>query len=251
MLVPDTLQIGPIHVQTELLALLIGFVVGIGLIRARLKRSVGAEYGDIPDILLNCGLIVLLFWKLGVVLTSPLMILQDPLKLLFITGSTTEILLGICAALFFGIWQLRKKSISIYTALDVISIGAVTAAVIYYALVSEFGRQTELPWGIGVEGTLTRFHPVHAYFSILLIPLWFRLFRSYHLPGTGQAFKATLLYFGIAGMLVSILDDTDPSWLYISYAQIIFILMMVLGWLLPNRNIAAVDPIEKSNRANI
>lgn len=229
---PEMLRLGPINLHTELLAILIGFALGTWLIRIRFRPQ--APMGNIiADILLNGGLIVILFWKFGVALTSPSLIVHDPMKLMFLTGSTLELLIGIAAALIYAYWQLHKKRIPLYSALDIAVTGMVTGLIVYYALVFEFGQPTLLPWGIGVEGTETRFHPVNGYLAILLIPLWARLLVLRREPGTGWMLKETLVYFGLAAMAVSLLDDAAPSIIYISYAQIIYLAIIIIGMLLP------------------
>ncbi|MNH90345.1 prolipoprotein diacylglyceryl transferase [compost metagenome] len=230
---PEMLRIGPINLQTGLLALLLGYVLGAGLIHLHLRRLAGSNK-MISDVWLTCGMIILLFWKFGVILTSPSILFKDPMKILFLTGGTLEVLLGICAAGFYAYGQLRKHRIPIYTALDVAAIGMITVVLVYVSMIPSFGQQTDLPWGIGVEGTQTQFHPVNAYMAIALVPLWIRLITSRRDAGSGKVFKEILIYVGFAGLLISLLDRVDPIWLYVSYSQLCFLVMIAAGMLLPS-----------------
>ncbi|KRE47271.1 prolipoprotein diacylglyceryl transferase family protein [Paenibacillus sp. Soil724D2] len=237
---PDVLQIGPFQLQGRLLALLLACALGLWLIRRvtqrLLKDTEIVIAKPIEDLVFNGAIIVLLTWKLGVIVTQPSLLWNNPLKLLMVSGSGTEIALGVLIACIYMYYQIRKNRIPLFLVLDVITIGITAAVFLFCALIPAYGLATEVPWGIGVGGTVSRFHPYHAYISLLLMPLliWQHVIELRKKTlGQGVLFKYSLLYGGTAGMLTSFFAAAKPTLLYLSLAQLLFLFMLILGMLLP------------------
>ncbi|WP_171685638.1 hypothetical protein [Paenibacillus planticolens] len=253
---PDVLQIGPLQLQGRLAALLLVCVLGLWLIRrtarhlGNLKQGREREHSGsstqtlevpamtkpIDDIVFGGAIIVVLTWKFGVIFTQPSLIWTSPLKLLMVVGSSTEIALGLLLACGYMYVQIRKLRIPLYFFLDILVIGLTAAAFLYCALVPAYGLPTAWPWGIGVKGTVSRFHPYHAYVSLLLVPLliWQIGYEGRRMSyGSGFLLKYSLIYGGAAGMLASFFTAAKPGFLYLSMAQLIFLFMLVVGMLLP------------------
>ncbi|MFD0696836.1 hypothetical protein ACFQZT_22475 [Paenibacillus sp. GCM10027628] len=234
---PDVLRLGPLQLQGQLLTLLLACIVGYWLTRRlvrKLKSDRGVAY-PIDDVVFNGGVIILLFWKFGVILTQPSLLWKQPGKLLLVSGSSAELLTGLLVALIYALFQLRKHQIPIFLLLDVLACGLTGAVLLYASLVQEYGSPTSLPWGIGAQGTTGRFHPYYQYFALLLVPLWiWQLKRSsVHAPGSGKLLKYTSLYVGGAGMLASFFAQSVPTPIYLSWAQLLFLTMLIIGMLLP------------------
>ncbi|WP_261303854.1 prolipoprotein diacylglyceryl transferase family protein [Paenibacillus andongensis] len=237
---PDVLQIGPFQLQGRLLALLLACALGLWLIRRVTQRLLQDTQiviaKPIEDLIFNGAIIVLLIWKLGVIVMQPFLLWNNPLKLLMVSGSSTEIALGVLIACIYIYYQIRKHRIPLFLVLDVIAVGVTAAVFLFCALIPAYGLPTTVPWGIGVEGTASRFHPYHAYISLLLVPLliWqhFIELRKKTL-GQGVLLKYSLVYGGAAGMLASFFNAAKPTLLYLSTAQLLFLFMLILGMLLP------------------
>ncbi|MEC0226025.1 hypothetical protein [Paenibacillus alba] len=236
---PDVLQIGPLQLQGKLAAMLLAVLVGLWVMRIvskRFSREAGTPLAkSVDDIVFNAALIVILTWKLGILLTQP-SIWKSPLKILMVPGSSTELLLGLLLAGGYTYWQLRKYRIPLYVFLDMLTMGLTAALFLACALIPAYGLPTALPWGIGVEGTVSRFHPFHAYTALLLVPLliWqhVREGRSHSL-GQGILLKYSLLFGGAAGMLASLFAAAEPTVVYLSVPQLAYLFMLILGMLLP------------------
>ncbi|MDU0204975.1 prolipoprotein diacylglyceryl transferase family protein [Paenibacillus sp. MAH-36] len=237
---PDVFQLGPLQLQGKLVAVLLACAVGLWLIRRAARQLSSREEATmtkpIDDIVFAGAIIVLIAWKLGVIVTQPSLLWTSPLKLLMVVGSSTEIMLGLLLAAVYMYVQIRKQRISLYVFLDILATGLTAAVFVYCALVPAYGLPTTWPWGISVEGTISRFHPFHAYVSLLLLPLliWqigYEGRRNRY--GNGILLKYSLMYGGAVGMLASFFAAAKPELLYLSMAQLIFLFMLVIGMLLP------------------
>lgn len=244
---PDVVQIGPLQLQGKLIALLLACVLGFWLMRRAVRQWNRVE-PEVPtadqvavkgmdDLILNAVLIVFFTWRLGSLLTQPSLLWESPMKLLLTAGSNMEIVVGIVLAYIYLTYQVRKHGIAWRVLLDMLAIGAASAMFLYVALTPVFGLPTLLPWGIGVEGTVSRFHPQHAYLAILLVPIlvWQQLWtaRSITVLGTGKLLKYTLFYGGAAGMIASYFALAEPTAVYLTHGQLLNLLMLIIGMNLP------------------
>ncbi|BFT69012.1 prolipoprotein diacylglyceryl transferase family protein [Paenibacillus sp. P36] len=237
---PDVFQLGPLQLQGKLVAVLLACAIGLWLIRraARQVRS-GEEASmtkSMDDIVFAGAIIVLIAWKLGIIFTQPSILWTSPLKLLMVVGSSTEIMLGLLLAAVYMYVQIRKQRIPLYVFLDILATGLTAAVFVYCALIPGYGLPTTWPWGIRVEGTISRFHPFHAYVSLLLLPLliWQIGYEERRNRfGSGILLKYSLMYGGAVGMFASFFAAEKPELLYLSLAQLIFLFMIVVGMLLP------------------
>lgn len=237
---PDVLQIGPLQLQGRLLALLLACALGLWLMRRQTKRldkdNQTAIAQPIDDVIFNGAIIVLLTWKLGVILTQPSLLWTNPMKLLMVAGSSTEIKLGLVLACIYIYYQIRKYRIPLLFLLDILTIGLTAATFIFYVLVPAYGLPTTQPWGIGVEGTVSRFHPYNVYVSLLLVPLliWQQFVETRKMMfRQGILLKYSLLYGGGVGMMASYFAATESTVLYLSIPQLFFLFILVIGMLLP------------------
>lgn len=258
---PEVVSIGPLQLQGKLVALLLACVLGFWLMRRVLRRWNGivgvrgfakvSEASDVhkepetarvpvrglDDVILNAVLIVFFTWRMGSLLTQPSLLWESPMKLLLTAGSKMEIVVGIVLAYIYLSYQVRKHGMAWRVLLDLLAVGGASAMFLYMALTPSFGLPTTLPWGIGVEGTVSRFHPHHAYLAILLVPLlvWQQLWiaRSSTVLGTGNLLKHTLFYGGAAGMIASFFSLAEPTAVYLTPGQIVNLLMLIIGMNLP------------------
>ncbi|MDD9271078.1 hypothetical protein ACFPES_28930 [Paenibacillus sp. GCM10023248] len=245
-MMPDVLQLGPLQLQGKLAALLLACALGLWLIRRSGRLFRVQENGkdreeilrtkSIDDIVFNGGMIVLLTWKFGVFLSQPWLLWTSPLKLLMVTGSGTEIIWGGLLAGGYMYVHLRKLRIPVYLFLDLCAAGATASILLYNALVPAYGLPTELPWGVGAQGTVSRFHPYGVYAALLLVPLlvWQLVYAARKVSfGSGLLWKYSLIYGGAAGMLASFFAAVKPVAMYLSLAQLVFLFMLTVGMLLP------------------
>jgi hypothetical protein len=244
---PDVVQIGPLQLQGHGVALILACVLGYWLMRRAAQQlhredslePPAADRLDVKgteDLILNGVFIVFFTWRLGRLLTEPSLLWTSPMKLLLTAGSSMEIVVGFVLAFVYLSYQVRKKNMAWRPLLDIGAIGAASAVFLYTALTPTFGLPTTLPWGIGVEGTVSRFHPDHAYLAILLLPLllWQQVSEVRTMSvGQGKLLKYTLFYGGIAGMIASYFTLVEPTLVYLSPQQLLFLLMMVIGMNLP------------------
>lgn len=221
------------------MALLLAALASFWLTKRQVRLAEGETVPPpIADILLNGFLIVVICWKLGVLLTQPSMLWTQPAKLLLVTGSATELAIGLALAVLFTALQQRKHRIPLIRLLDALACAITAAAIVYCAMIAEFGRSTGLPWGIGLPDTISRFHPVHAYLALLLLPLliWQQFIyprRRLAAGGGALLLRTSMVYGGTAGMLVSFFMNENPTVIYLSVSQLSCLCLLVIGMLLP------------------
>ncbi len=225
---PDVLQWGPFTIRWDMLVLILSGLAGYYAMALRLKRS---EFKDSPIInwLFNAFIIFIVFWKFGYVFSVPSILWKDPLKLLLLQGSSTEILIGAAAVIVYFFFQLNRNRSLTWVLLDLVPYGALAFLAIQNLLLWQYGNLTTVPWGISASDPNYHYHPINVYLLILIIPAILRLWTSSCVLGQGKALCSFLIFYGLGWLAVSLFQPQEAVLLILSIEQIVYILMAAAG----------------------
>jgi len=225
---PEIVEIGPLMIRGNMLAVILACVAGFVFMHLRMKRS-APELAIFTDFALNAGLIVFACWKLGPLLYEPDILWTAPWKLIALPGTGDGALFGMILGGVYLLGRLRKKSIPIAAAIDLLALFAVGAAVVYAALSTWMGYATSFPWAIGKEATGEGYHPVHLYAALVFAIGAIRLWQFPATLGTGSYGRFALLLIGLGGLCLSLLMPQQTWLLYLSAWQLICICMVLVA----------------------
>lgn len=225
---PDILQVGPFALNANMLIYIFSLIVGLLIMRLRLR---GEEYDPKPvfDLMLSNVLIIVLFWKFSSILFMPSIIWTKPLQILMLTGTWKEVLLGVGAACIYTFFKIRKLDISLMVLLDLIAFGILSAVLSNSLLSWQYGIPTAMPWGISLTDPNYHYHPISMYYLLISVALLLWLWRASYKLGRGRILQDFLIYYGIGLWGVSLFKVKTESFFMISAEQMAYTLMIVLG----------------------
>ncbi len=230
---PEILQFGPFMIKLDWVLLAVSGLIGYFVMQRRIKQSC---YRDQPILdKFSTGLMIVFFvWKFSPVLFTPSALWENPLGLLTMAGSVTGMWLGIAAALLYIDRSLRRMQVPRLFFTDLLSLGIVVMLFVYNLLGWQYGTVTTLPWGISIENLEYKYHPVNAYLLLVTLPIFIWLWRkNSSLLGTGSMAVNVLIYYGMGLMLVSFFKQNTSLFAGLSGEQLLYLLLMILGLLLP------------------
>src|SRR5690606_29825303 len=129
----------------------------------------------LPDLLLNAFITGVLVWKLTPLLSQPELLWTKPLDLLFLQPSGVYIGIAALASALYLIIGLKRKLTAYLCLLDTLIVGITLVFLLQSLFFWEYGKETQLPWGISLADPAIRYHPIHYYqFLVALIgSIWF------------------------------------------------------------------------------
>lgn len=225
---PEVLQAGPLMIRTSWLLLALAAIAGYLLIRWKLNK-VGDKGRELPDLIGNAILIILLTWKLSPAIFNPSVLWTNPASLLFVNGSGMGLWLGLGLALVYLEAARRKRGIDRPFLLDTMAYWAGLIAVVYYLFIWQYGKATEWPWGIAVGYSNYRYHPVNLYIVLILLPSYIWMWRKGGRLGSGKLFSHFLTFYGIALLAGSFFRVSDPLWAGLTAEQLLATGMALAG----------------------
>jgi prolipoprotein diacylglyceryltransferase len=227
---PEVLNIGPFLVKWEWLVIAIAIFIGYKVMLFKLRQEVNSA-NKIGDIYFNAVLIVVMSWKFTPALLNPSILFDNWLNLLYVTGTTKHILIGIGGAIIFLIFQSTKYKISIWVIIDAFPFGFLPLMIIFHAFVLEYGLQTDIIWGISAESQDFNYHPVNFYKLILSLLLFVWIWRSKFKVGTGLSFSYFVVLYGLMSIIVSFFQSQLIAFGGLSIAQLQSIIVVLIGLL--------------------
>ncbi|MDF2671453.1 MAG: hypothetical protein K0R67_3759 [Paenibacillus sp.] len=252
----EIVQIGPLVLNKGLLVIIISVVCGWGAIRWSL-RYFGEQAASLLELWMNAALIVLLFYKLGYLLTTPSLLWERPMTLLLMNGASREVGMGIVAAAIYLTYRLKRGGYDVRLLLDMFAWGGTASLAAYSAMLWRYGRPTELVWGIQDGFALTSYHPLNAYMLLLMFGIGYRLWRKVRAgeAGHGTVFQVAAVGAGIGGLVFSLLDEPgDSLFLFLSMQQLLFLGLALVGVIFPaithNRDIGKERTAMKQSNEN-
>jgi len=158
------LHVGPLAIQVPGLLLLIGLWLGLSLAE---RFSPHREIQ--PNVLFNLVFIGLIAGIVGArfayVFRFPEIFTNNPISVLSLNPGLLDPLAGSLSAIFLALIYIQRKSLPFWSAMDVltpiIAVLGVAIGLSHLASGSQFGRLTDLPWGIDLWGA--KRHPTQFY----------------------------------------------------------------------------------------
>lgn len=215
--------------NVEWLSMTFSGLVAYFVISRLLKGEPSRE--PITDALFKSGLIVLAIWKLSPLVLQPTLLLDETLNLfsfLLSTGTDPGLYLGVAAGVWFITYKIRKDSIPAVKITEVLPFGLLSGFVVFFLLNRSVGTVTEMPWGIAVDQSSYRYHPLGLYQLIFgiatgLLMIWAKR------RGKSVSFGSFLLYFSLFQMTLTFFQYTTPYFLGLSLQQLFFIVVAALS----------------------
>jgi prolipoprotein diacylglyceryltransferase len=235
---PDVLMVGPFLIKTNWLVTAIAIVAGYWTIKWKLKQT-QHDKEVLMDILSNSIILVVVIWKFGPLLTDSGLFFNNPLMILYVTGTATHIWLGLLVSIVYMVIKLKKKNIAWFAFLDILTFGFLAASVVYYVFTPEYGLPTNMPWGISVKDPTVDYHPIHAYQAIVSLTVLIWLWGKSKALRQGEAFGRFLCLYGIGQIVTSLFTRHHTFLLGASLEQVGYIAMFIIGSLLWTRKKAA------------
>jgi hypothetical protein len=227
-MLPEVLQLGPLMIRQEWIALGVSGIVWFTIMQQLWKRS---DFKDIPILepIVNAVLIVVVVWKLSPFFFSPAIYLERPLLLLYVPGSTAGWLIGLTIAAGYLIWRWVKLRAPWRSIGDWAALGFIAATLIYNLVVWSLGSLTTLPWGISIEDPAYKYHPIFIYRILVALIMLYWIWRNKSNLGTGKWLQSTLTLYAMGLMIVTLFENKFNFFLGISVSQVVYLLMMLCG----------------------
>jgi hypothetical protein len=232
---PEILNLGPFMIKLDWVLLALSGIAGYMVMSKKLKAT-DHRNGPLLDQFTNGLLFVFLIWKLSPVIFQPSLLWTSPFSLLTMSGSASGVWLGMIAAALYMERALRKMKIPRMVFLDLLSIGMVTAILVYSLLGWQYGAATTLPWGISIEDPKFKYHPINVYIFLITLPLLIWQWRTNSSLGAGNMFIRFTTYYAMGLMLVSLFKPKIIVLFGLSAEQLMYLSMMILGFLVTTRN---------------
>ena len=100
----------------------------------------------------------------------------------------------------------------------------------------QYGSLTTLPWGISIYNPEFHYHPINVYRLIILLPMVVWIWKNAGHIGSGK-WLTTALKIPVMGLMVVSLFDSKPKWFIpLSFEQMVYLILMLLGIGLSLRN---------------
>lgn len=103
-----TLQLGPMIIKYEWIIFLFSSFIVYLVLRIWLKEDDQFRQKFI-DTIFNTVFIGFLTYKFSLILFKPIMIIENPSSILFYTGGTKGVLLGVILSVIYIIWKTKRE----------------------------------------------------------------------------------------------------------------------------------------------
>lgn len=170
-------QLGPLAIQTSGLILLAGLWLGMTL-SERFAPQRQILPGQLYNLFFTALVAGLIGGRLAYALRFPGAFTQSPLSLISLNPGLFNFTDGIIIAVLAGWIYANRKGMPVWATLDALTpammVIMIAIGLSHLATGSAFGKETSLPWGIELWGTVR--HPSQIYETLLaaliLIGLW-------------------------------------------------------------------------------
>ena len=241
---PVLFQLGPFPVSSFGVFLLLGFVVGILLLRARTRR-LGWDGGEVLDLSLYTIIGGVVGARIGYVLINLGDFVSDPARMFTIwkdAGLTYYGALagGAIVAALYGRTRGWRLGVIADAAAPSLALGYAVAMIgtLLYGL--NYGRPTSVPWAIMLFGQPR--HPTQIYLMIASLLIFAILMWSSSAPAApGRLFWEYLTLYGLARAVIETFMDSPHVVGGLTLAQAASIVVAVVSfvfWWLAGRGTA-------------
>lgn len=243
---PIIFKLGPFVIHWYGLLIVIAISIGFLLI-----NNFGRKHGIRKDDIFNLSIYLIIFGFLGAriyhVLSEMNYYLQHPLEIFYIWQGGLGIFGIIIADILVLFFYSRKHKLPFWLLSDIFIpafvIGEAIGRLGNWFNQENFGRPTNLPWGIPIS-LMNRpleylnneyFQPCFLYqllWNIFIFVILLVLIKKINF-GSGKIFAAYLISYPIGRFLIEILRvNYQPIIFGLRLAQIVTILMFIGGWLI-------------------
>lgn len=211
--------------------MIIVLLISYFLLKSKIKKQPDLPK-TLPDLLLNAFITGVLVWKLTPLLSQPKLLWTRPLDLLFLQPSGVYVGIAALASAIYLMIGLKKERTAYLLLLDTLMIGITLVFLVQSLFFWEYGKETELPWGISFADPTIRYHPIHYYqFIVALIgAIWFG-WKGREAIGTGEAFSFLTMLWGFGLLIISFFAQPTIIYFGLDLSQIGAILLIILGYL--------------------
>ena len=245
---PVLFQIGPFPVSSFGVFLLLAFVMGILMLRARTVR-LGWDPGEVLDLSLYAIIGGVIGARIGYVLVNARDFAADPVRMVTIwrdAGLTFygALVGGAVVAWLYG----RRRGWGLGQIADAASpglaLGYAVAMVgtLLYGL--NYGRPAALPWAVVLFGEPR--HPTQIYLMVAAVAIWgILVWRERRAHPPGRLFWEFLALYGVARVAVEVFMDSPRVLGPLTLAQVANILAVVfagIAWVVLGRRLPALVP---------
>ncbi|MGG0938632.1 hypothetical protein ABHN11_21665 [Brevibacillus centrosporus] len=219
--------------DVEWVSMIFSALIGYLVISRMLKGDPSRE--QITDSLFKGGLILLAIWKLSPLFLQPSMLTDSSLNLFsFLLSIGTELgyYLGVVAGVSYVILKLRKGKIPKDKFAVVFPFGLLSTFTLFFLMTRNIGTETDLFWGVSVDQSVYKYHPIGVYqliFGVLTGAFLFLRKRK----GTPVPFRTFLVWFSLGQMVLTLVQFTIPFFAGFSLQQIFYLSVAGLLILLP------------------
>lgn len=225
---PTILSIGPLFLPITLIALVFLIFASVWLTE-KWSPERGYVHRTVSEWLPVLLLIALLVYKFAPALFNLKQVWQNPSTLLYSSGTDKSLALAVLLAGSWLGWKIVKSSHAWATA-DVVAVAGLLTVICYNFLFKDLGDMTSGWWGW--DGGDYRYHPLHLYRFVLLLPLFIWVLRKWKQLDSGSVFPAIAIWIGIVYTLTSFVDyETGRLFYGLTLAQWGSILLAVAGWI--------------------
>lgn len=230
MLTTDVLPLGPFLLPIKWLAVWVGIAAGGKVATMREKVPVENKINWVEPFV-QAALLWYILWRWSPVLWDPLSVVNNPLSLLYMSGSEKGWWLAWISTAGFLLWVARKSGAGFYRLLDATAVTALVAGAGISLLFVRLGNPTTLPWGVSPEGVQQIYHPIHLYRGALLIAIGVWLWRRREKLWEGESFVRIATGAGVGLLIISYFDYYPVTGLWgLSGEQWAFAALSCMGW---------------------
>ncbi|SEP11155.1 hypothetical protein [Paenibacillus sp. OV219] len=212
---PEVIAVGPLRLDSVLLAALIAGAAGFIAIKLKLTGTERSELWG--QLYVNAAIITLLSWKLLFLLREPSMLWERPSSLVIVRGSGFDAMNGFAASIVYIAYVRYRRRIPSLVMLDTWPFALIPACLAWTLL-------TDLRYGIG--------------YVVLYALVYAAMLRVDAEAGSGRLASIALLGSGLGGLLVSLFAPYAPGvvpelTLGLTRLQWLFVGCGLVGALLP------------------
>ncbi|AQS56940.1 hypothetical protein [Novibacillus thermophilus] len=225
---PIIISIGPLFLPLPLIVAVCSLFFSVWLAE-KLSPEHKHVRRTVSEWLPTAILIALLVYKFAPALFDLKEVWRNPAMLLYMSGTDTSVLLASFLTISWLTWK-TVKSPSPWATADVIAVSALLTVFVYNVLIKDLGETTSVWWGWN-SGEY-RYHPLHVYRAVLLLPLLVWVFCKWKRLQSGRVFGLGALVTGIVYTLASFADYQTGRLVFgLATGQWIGVSLAIKGWI--------------------
>lgn len=231
---PIICRIGPLTVYSYGLMLAFAFLL-VSFLAKKEAELQGLNGGQIIDLTLYLVISGIIGSRLLYVLLNFRYYLENPLEVIMLSRGGLIFYGGLVIATITGLRFLKKRRLPVLKICDIfvpyLALGQAIGRLGCLLNGCCYGKETNLPWGIGLPGHVQPLHPTQIYESVLLLFIFLILKFYQNKPRRpGQIFILYFLLYSAARFLVEFYrGDNSRIFLNLTFSQLVSVLIFVVS----------------------